>query len=45
MYSYIIGNVVDIESDNITVDNNGIGYKVYTPNPYAFKENEENKVY
>ena len=45
MYSYIIGNVVDIESDSIVVDNNGIGYLVYTPNPYAFRENEENKVY
>ena len=45
MYSYIIGKVVEIDSSSITVDNNGIGYLIYTPNPYAFKENEENKVY
>lgn len=45
MYNYIIGKVVNIESNNITLDNNGIGYLIYTPNPYVFKENEEYKVY
>ena len=45
MYSYIIGKIVDIESNNITVDNHGIGYTVYTPNPYAFSEGDEVKVY
>ena len=45
MYSYIIGKVVEIDSSYIVVDNNGVGYLIYTPNPYAFKENEENKVY
>ncbi|MBQ8892742.1 MAG: Holliday junction branch migration protein RuvA [Bacilli bacterium] len=45
MYSYIIGKVVEIDSDSIVIDNNGIGYLIYTPNPYSFKENEENKVY
>lgn len=45
MYNYIIGNVTEIRSDSITVDNNGIGYLVYTPSPYAFTENTEYKVY
>lgn len=45
MYSYIIGKVVEISSNNITLDNNGIGYLINTPNPYVFKENEECKVY
>ena len=45
MYSYIIGKIVEINSSSITIDNNGIGYLVYTPNPYAFSENIENKVY
>lgn len=45
MYDYIIGMVTDIKSDNITLENNGIGYLVHTPNPYAFNENEEYKVY
>ena len=45
MYSYIIGKIVEIESDSIVIDNNGIGYLVFTPNPYAFNELEETKVY
>lgn len=45
MYSYIIGKVTEIESSYITLDNNGIGYKINTPNPYAFEENVEVKIY
>lgn len=45
MYSYIIGNIKNINSNSIVIDNNGIGYLVYTPNPYSFKEDEEVKVY
>ncbi len=45
MYSYIIGKVMDIDSSTITLENNGIGYRINTPNPYAFKEDEEVKVY
>ena len=45
MYSYIIGKISEVSSNYIVLDNNGIGYLVYTPNPYAFKENEEYKVY
>ena len=45
MYSYIFGKVTEIESTYITVDVNGIGYLIYTPNPYSFKENENTKVY
>ena len=46
MYNYIIGKVVDRTGSYIVVDNNGIGYTVYTPNPYAFQdENKEYKIY
>jgi len=45
MYEYIKGVVTSIESNYIALDNNGIGYLVYTPNPYSFNENEEYKVY
>lgn len=45
MYDYICGNVSIIESTYIVVDNNGIGYKIYTPNPYIFKENEDVKIF
>ena len=36
MYAYIKGFVKEIESNYIVLDNNGIGYLIYTPNPYSF---------
>ena len=46
MYNYIIGKIVDRTGSYIVVENNGIGYTVYTPNPYAFQdENKDYKVY
>ena len=45
MYTYIKGIVTEIYSNYIVIDNNGIGYLVYTANPYFFKENNEYKVY
>ena len=45
MYSYIIGKVTEISGTGITLDNNGVGYFINTPNPYAFNEGEEYKVY
>jgi len=45
MYNYIIGKVTEISSNSITVDNSGIGYNIYTPNPYSFEEGKEYKVY
>lgn len=45
MYSYMFGKVTDIESNYIVLDVNGIGYQIYTPNPYSFEENSNYKVY
>ncbi len=45
MYSYIKGIVTEINSNYIVIDNNGIGFLIYTPNPFAFKENEEAKIH
>ena len=45
MYSYIRGIVKDIESNYIVLDNNNIGYLIYTPNSYAFNLEEEYTVY
>jgi len=45
MYNYIKGTVVELDSTYITLDNNGIGYKIFTPNPYSFEENKEYVVY
>jgi len=30
MYDYIIGEIVEIREDYLVLDNNGIGYKIYT---------------
>ena len=45
MYSYIKGTIVDIQSDHIVLENNGIGYFVYVSNPYAFSKGKEMIVY
>ena len=45
MYAYIKGFVKEIESDYIIIDNNSIGYLVYTASPYSFNVDEEYKVY
>ena len=45
MYAYIKGYVKDIESDYIVLDNNGIGYLIYTASPYSFDMDKEYTVY
>lgn len=45
MYNYIEGMISEINVNNITIDNNGIGYLIYTANPYKFNVNEKYKVY
>ena len=45
MYSYIKGVITEIMPGYIVLDNNGIGYKINTPNPYMFKEGSEYKIY
>ena len=45
MFEYIIGKVTGQESNYIILDNNSIGYKIYTASPYSFNEGEEYKVY
>ncbi len=45
MYSYIEGKITEIESNYITIENNGIGYQIYTANPYKFNINEQYKIY
>lgn len=44
MYYYISGKVTDRESNYIVLENNGVGYMIYTPNPYSFKD-DVSKVY
>lgn len=45
MYSYIEGKITEVESSYVTLDNNGIGYQIFTPNPYKFNVNEMYKIY
>lgn len=45
MYEYIKGTVTDIESGYIVLENNAIGYLIYTANPYSFNLNVEYKIY
>ena len=45
MFEYIKGRIEDIESNYIIIDNNDIGYKIYTASPYSFNIGEEYKVY
>ena len=45
MYDFIEGTIVSLDSNSVVICNNGIGYKVFTPNPYVFKENEIEKIY
>jgi len=45
MIDFIEGKIERIVSDHIIISTNGIGFKVFTPNPYVFKESEIEKVY
>ena len=45
MYNYIYGKITDIKGNYIVIENNRIGYQVYTGNPYSFEIDKEYKVY
>lgn len=45
MYSYIIGEIKKIETSYIVLENENIGYLVYTANPYKFKIDTRYKIY
>lgn len=45
MYAYIKGIIKEIESNYIVVENQGIGYLIYTANPYSFHMDEVYTVY
>lgn len=45
MYAYIKGKIVDIESNYIVLENNNVGYLIYTANPYSFELNVETIIY
>lgn len=45
MYAYIKGVVTDIESSYVVVESGGVGYLIYTANPYSFEQNQEYQIY
>lgn len=40
MYAYISGNIVSVKTTGIIIDNGGIGYEIFTPDPYIYKRGE-----
>ncbi|MDD6879127.1 MAG: Holliday junction branch migration protein RuvA [bacterium] len=45
MYDYLNGIITNIYSNSIVLDVSGIGYLIYTANPYQFNEGEKSKIY
>lgn len=45
MYSYIFGKITEIKTNYIVLDNNGIGFLIYTANPYSFAVGELYTIY
>ena len=45
VYNYIKGIINGYGANYVVLDNNGIGFLIYVPNPYVHKENEEYKIY
>lgn len=45
MYDYIIGKIASVEYDHVVLENNGIGYIIYVPNPFAYQEKKEYKIF
>lgn len=45
MYNYIKGVITEINPNYICLENNGIGYKIITPNPYSYLLHSELFVY
>lgn len=41
MYDYIIGQITRITPEYIVLEQQGIGWQVYSPNPFAFRLKEE----
>ena len=45
MYGYIRGEIREIDSNYIVLDNHDIGYQIYVPNPYSYQLNKTYIVY
>ena len=45
MYGYIKGKITEIGNNYVIIDNNGIGYIIYVPNPYSYQLEKEYTIY
>ena len=45
MYEFFEGIIAEVTPSYIVVNVNGVGYKVYSPTPFAYKEGQKAKVY
>lgn len=45
MYEYFEGTITEINPSYIVVDVDGVGYKVFSPTPFAYQEGQKAKVY
>ncbi|WP_391116166.1 Holliday junction branch migration protein RuvA [Psychrobacillus sp. L3] len=41
MYDYIKGQVTRVTPEYVVIEQQGIGYQLFTPNPFAFRKSEE----
>lgn len=45
VYAYIEGTITEIKPSYITIDNQGIGYLIISPNPYSYHLKEHLRLY
>jgi holliday junction DNA helicase RuvA len=45
VFDFIKGMVHYVNPEYVVIENSGIGYQIFTPNPFIFKKNEETVVY
>ncbi|WEV50611.1 Holliday junction branch migration protein RuvA [Lactobacillus sp. ESL0731] len=45
MYEYLNGIITKIMPNYVVLDVNGVGYKVFSPTPFAYHQDEQAKVY
>ncbi|WEV38253.1 Holliday junction branch migration protein RuvA [Lactobacillus sp. ESL0680] len=45
MYEYLKGIITKIMPNYIVLDVNGVGYKIYSPTPFAYQQDEQAEVY
>ncbi len=45
MIAFMKGTIYSAQADSVIIENNGIGYRVYTPNPQALRLGQETILY